>query len=386
MFLNRIYLDHAATTPIHPSVKEKMREVMEESFGNPSSIHHFGRESRKRLDEARMTMANSINANYESMIFTSGGTEANNLAIFGLAYANREKGNHIITTQIEHHAVLHPCEQLEREGFDVTYLPVDENGMVDIMDVKKALRKDTILATIMFVNNETGMKQPIQMIGNLLRSKGIPFHTDAVQAYGVEEIDVEELKIDLLTASSHKIYGPKGVGFLYKRDGINIAQRLFGGEQERTWRSGTENTLAIEGFKKAVEVLNDERQQRVDHYEKLSHQLIHSLNEKGVQYEVNGKLDSEHKVPNILNLSFPGMDVEIFLTNLDLSGVAVSSGSACTAGSIDPSHVLKAMYGENSPKLRNSIRFSFGMDNSVEEMEQVADRIEMIVNRLSSNV
>ncbi|MGP4071423.1 cysteine desulfurase family protein [Piscibacillus sp. B03] len=384
--MNRIYLDHAATTPIHPSVKEKMREVMEESFGNPSSIHHFGRESRKRLDEARMTMANSINANYESMIFTSGGTEANNLAIFGLAYANRKKGNHIITTQIEHHAVLHPCEQLEREGFDVTYLPVDENGMVDIMDVKKALRKDTIFATIMFVNNETGMKQPIHMIGNLLRSKGIPFHTDAVQAYGVEEIDVEELKIDLLTASSHKIYGPKGVGFLYKRDGINIAQRLFGGEQERTWRSGTENTLAIEGFKKAVEVLNDERQQRVDHYEKLSHQLIHSLNEKGVQYEVNGKLDSEHKVPNILNLSFPGMDVEIFLTNLDLSGVAVSSGSACTAGSIDPSHVLKAMYGEDSPKLRNSIRFSFGMDNSVEEMEQVADRIEMIVNRLSSNV
>ncbi|SEP92275.1 cysteine desulfurase family protein [Piscibacillus halophilus] len=384
--MKRIYLDHAATTPIHPSVKEVMRDVMEDSFGNPSSIHHFGRESRKRLDEARMTMANSINANYESIIFTSGGTEANNLAIFGTAYANRNKGNHIITTNIEHHAVLHPVEQLEKEGFDVTYLPVDEKGMVDIMDVKKALRKDTILVTIMYVNNETGMKQPVQMIGNLLRSRGIPFHTDAVQAYGVEEIDVEELKIDLLTTSSHKIYGPKGVGFLYKREGLNLTQRLYGGEQERTWRSGTENTLAIEGFKKAVEVLKEERTKRYDHYKQLSERLIQALDEKNVEYHINGDLSTEHRVPNILNLSFPGMDVEIFLTNLDLSGVAVSSGSACTAGSIDPSHVLKAMYGEDSPRLRNSIRFSFGMDNTVEEMTLVAERIEKIVNRLSSNV
>ncbi|RPF55535.1 cysteine desulfurase family protein [Aquisalibacillus elongatus] len=383
--MKRIYLDHAATTPIHPDVKEAMHQVMDESFGNPSSIHHFGRESRKRLDEARMTMANSINGHYESIIFTSGGTEANNLAIFGTAYANQDQGNHIITTQIEHHAVLHPCEQLEKEGFDVTYLPVDENGLVDIMDVKHALRKDTILVTIMFVNNEIGMKQPIQMIGNLLRSKGIPFHTDAVQAYGVEEIDVEELKIDLLTASSHKIYGPKGIGFLYKRDGLNLIQRQYGGEQERTFRSGTENTLAIQGFKKAVEVLQQERDERIQHYERLSEQLIQALNNRQIDYAINGDLSKECHVPNILNLSFEGMDVEIFLTNLDLSGVAVSSGSACTAGSIDPSHVLKAMYGEDSPRLRNSVRFSFGMDNTEEEMEQVADRIENIMNRLAMN-
>ncbi|TFB24897.1 cysteine desulfurase [Filobacillus milosensis] len=382
--MKRIYLDHAATTPIHPSVKDVMRDAMEESFGNPSSIHHFGRESRKRLDEARTTMAKSINGNYESIIFTSGGTEANNLAIFGAAYANQHKGNHIITTQIEHHAVLHPCEQLEKEGFDVTYLPVNENGLVDIMDVKKALRKDTILTTIMFVNNETGMKQPIQMIGNMMRSRGIIFHTDAVQAFGIESIDVNEMKIDLLTVSSHKIYGPKGVGFLYKRDEIELAQRLFGGEQERTWRSGTENTLAIEGFKKAVEVLQDERDKRNEHYQSLTNRLIHSLDEKSIDYHVNGDLSPEVHVPNIINLSFPGMDVEIFLTNLDLSGIAVSSGSACTAGAIDPSHVLRAMYGEDSPRLRNSIRFSFGKDNTEEEMEQVAERIQLIVNRLAS--
>ncbi|GEL77492.1 cysteine desulfurase family protein [Tenuibacillus multivorans] len=384
--MKRIYLDHAATTPIHPSVKQTMREAMEESFGNPSSIHHFGRESRKRLDEARATMAKSINTNYESIIFTSGGTEANNLAIFGTAYANQDKGKHIITTQIEHHAVLHPCEQLEKEGFDVTYLPVDENGIIDIMDLKNALRKDTILVTIMFANNETGMKQPIQMIGNMLGKRNITFHTDAVQAYGIEEIDVEQLRIDLLTVSSHKIYGPKGIGFLYKRDGVNLVQRLYGGEQERTWRSGTENTLAIEGFKKAVELLMEERNGRNEHYQQLSERLLQTLDEREVDYNVNGELDSEHHVPNILNLSFSGMDVEMFLTNLDLSGVAVSSGSACTAGSIDPSHVIKAMYGEDSERLRNSIRFSFGKDNNIEDMEQVAERIQSIVNRLASNV
>lgn len=381
--MKRVYVDHAATTPMHKKVIETMQKIMEERFGNPSSIHFFGRNSRKYLDLARETIANSIGAEHSEIIFTSGGTEANNLAIFGAAYANKNKGKHIITTQIEHHAVLHPCEQLEKEGFEVTFLPVDETGIVSVESVKNALREDTILVTIMSVNNETGMKQPIKEIGELLDDHQAIFHTDAVQAYGVEKLNVNELNVDLLTVSSHKIYGPKGVGFLYKSESLYIEPRLFGGEQEKAVRSGTENTLGIEGLQMAVQLLEEEREVRVSHYRKLFQHLVDSLTKESVNFHLNGDENLDKRAPNIINISFPGTDVEQFLTNLDLVGIAASSGSACTAGSIDPSHVLKAMFGEDSARLRNSIRFSFGIDNTLEEMEYIAREIKKIIQRLS---
>ncbi|MET3682506.1 cysteine desulfurase [Alkalibacillus flavidus] len=379
-----IYLDHAATTPIHSDVQAKMTDVMQHHFGNPSSIHRYGRDGRKLLDESRTTAAKALNAPFSSIIFTSGGTEANNLAIFGTAHAYRAQGNHIITTTIEHHAVLHPCEQLEAAGFEVTYLPVDQSGQVRVQDVQAALRDDTILVTIMAVNNETGVVQPIQEISDVLTDHQAVFHTDAVQMFGVMPIDVTELGVDLLTASSHKIYGPKGVGLLYKRDDIHLEQQLLGGEQERKWRPGTENTLAIAGFNQAIQTLQANREKRHEHYQALQDRLILELEKQGIEFSVNG--DLTQRVPNIINLSFPKTEVEMFLTNLDLAGIAVSSGSACTAGSIDPSHVLKAMYGEKDARLTNSIRFSFGIDNTEDDMQIVAEKIKPIIERLEKVV
>ena len=381
--MKRVYLDYAATTPLHPEVKQEMMEALEGTYGNPSSIHSFGRESRKLLDEARSEAARSIGADFSSIIFTSGATEANNLAIFGVARAHAHKGKHIITTQIEHHAVLHPLEELEKEGFEVTFLPVDESGVVSVEAVEEALRPDTIFVSIMRVNNETGMQQPIEAIGERLKEHQAIFHTDAVQAYGLEKLDVTALNVDLLSVSSHKIYGPKGIGFLYRNDDIHLAQQIFGGEQERKWRSGTENMLGIVGFKKAIELLEKEREDRMTHYQRLSEKFIAGLNELSIDYHMNGK--KEEHMPNILNISFPGVEVEMFLTNLDLEGIAVSSGSACTAGSIDPSHVLKAMYGEKNDRIYNSIRFSFGIETSEEEIQFCVERISKILNRLLPN-
>jgi|SRR5690625_1539138 len=382
--MRRIYVDYAATTPMHKDVIESMKNAMDEQFGNPSSIHHFGRLSRKHLDDARHVIAKTIGANDSSIIFTSGGTEANNLAIFGAALANRQKGNHIITTSIEHHAVLHPCEHLEKEGFDVTYLPVDETGIVKVDDFKKALRQDTILVSIMYVNNETGMIQPVKEIGALLKDHQAIFHSDAVQAYGTLKIDVNELNVDLLTTSAHKIYGPKGIGFLYKKEDIHLQKQLYGGEQERKWRSGTENTISIEGFKTAVQLLEEESEERSAHFNELYTSFLQALTDEDIEFTVNGKAELENRVPNIVNISFPGTEVESFLTNLDLLGIAASSGSACTAGSIDPSHVLKAMYKDDSPKLFNSIRFSFGLDHTVDDMEYIAKQIKKIIERLKT--
>ena len=381
--VKRVYLDYAATTPLHPEVKQEMMEALEGTYGNPSSIHSFGRESRKLLDEARSEAARSIGADFSSIIFTSGATEANNLAILGVARAHAHKGKHIITTQIEHHAVLHPMEELEKEGFEVTFLPVDESGVVSVEAVEEALRPDTIFVSIMRVNNETGMQQPIEAIGERLKEHQAIFHTDAVQAYGLEKLDVTALNVDLLSVSSHKIYGPKGIGFLYRNDDIHLAQQIFGGEQERKWRSGTENMLGIVGFKKAIELLEKEREDRMTHYQRLSEKFIAGLNELSIDYHMNGK--KEEHMPNILNISFPGVEVEMFLTNLDLEGIAVSSGSACTAGSIDPSHVLKAMYGEKNDRIYNSIRFSFGIETSEEEIQFCVERISKILNRLLPN-
>ena len=378
--MNTIYLDHAATTPMAKEVIGRMTEAMEHLFGNASSIHAAGREARKYLDEARFMLAQSINAKTSEIILTSGGTEADNMAVFGTAYARRQEGNHIITTQVEHHAVLHACEKLEKEGFDVTYLPVDETGRVRVDDVASALRDDTILVTIMYGNNEVGTIQPIAEIGALLKDHQAAFHTDAVQAYGIEQIDVQMLEVDLLSVSAHKINGPKGIGFLFARQGVKLMNLLYGGSQEKKRRAGTENIPAVLGFAAAAQKAADEREANRSKYIGFKQLLIKQFDEAGISYKVNGTLDQA--LPHVLNVSFPGTNVESFLVNLDMAGVLVSSGSACTAGSIDPSHVLVAMFGEGAEEIRSSIRFSFGMGLSEAEVAEAGKRTASIVKRL----
>ncbi|WP_176343402.1 aminotransferase class V-fold PLP-dependent enzyme [Priestia aryabhattai] len=379
--MERIYVDHAATSPIHPAVVEKMTTFMHEYFGNPSSIHHYGRESRRYLDEARQTIAASIGAHENELIFTSGGTEADNMALIGVALANRHKGNHIITTQIEHHAVLHTCEYLETQGFEVTYLPVDEYGQVSVDEIKSALTDQTILVSVMFGNNEVGAIQPIGEIGVLLKEHGAYFHTDAVQAYGLIPLNVQQLGVDLLSVSAHKINGPKGMGFLYAAAHVSLSPLLFGGEQERKRRAGTENMTSIVGFEEAVKISQQTLQTRADEYRRYKEIMVAVLKEEGISFEINGHL--ENALPHVLNLSFPKTNVESMLVNLDLAGIAASSGSACTAGAIDPSHVLVAMFGKGSERLTTSIRFSFGLGNSAEQIEKTARQTANIVKRLT---
>ncbi|MER1999159.1 MAG: cysteine desulfurase family protein [Lysinibacillus sp.] len=378
--MKAIYLDHAATTPVNEQVLATILEAQQQVFGNPSSIHGAGREARKFLDEARKTLATSIGATPNEIIFTSGGTEADNMAIFGTAYARQSEGKHIITTQIEHHAVLHACEKLEKEGFDITYLPVDTYGCVSVEAVRDALRDDTILVTIMYGNNEVGALQPIEEIGALLKQHPATFHTDAVQAFGMEALHVQALGVDLLSVSSHKINGPKGIGFLYAKQGVKLSQLLVGGSQEKKRRAGTENVASAIGFAKAAEIAEKARDEKRQQFISFKHALIARLTEASIDFTVNGHVDNA--LPHVLNISFTGTDVESFLVNLDMVGVYVSSGSACTAGSIDPSHVLVAMYGENTPQLRNSIRFSFGQGITHELLLEAADRVIAIVKRL----
>lgn len=378
--MERIYLDHAATSPMHPRVIGRMAEAMGTLFGNPSSIHSFGREARRQLDDARQAIAASIGAKANEIIFTSGGTEADNMAILGAAEALSDKGRHIITSSVEHHAVLNACGKLEKLGFDVTYLPVDEAGRVSVSDVEKALRDDTILVTIMYANNEVGTIQPIEEIGRLLGGHQALFHTDAVQAYGLLELDVNNAGVDMLSVSAHKVNGPKGIGFLFVKEGTKLAPRSFGGEQERKRRAGTENLVSIEGFKEAVAVMRENVAEKAEEYLRLKKMFIKILEEESVTFLVNGSLADS--LPHIVNLSFPGTNVEAMLVNLDLAGIAASSGSACTAGSIEPSHVLVAMFGKDSERIVNSIRFSFGLGTTEEAIVKAARETARIVNRL----
>ncbi|MFT4412748.1 cysteine desulfurase family protein [Fredinandcohnia humi] len=379
--MERIYLDHAATSPMHPDIVESMIPYMTESFGNPSSIHYFGRRSRHALDEARQTIADSIHAKPNEIVFTSGGTESDNLAIIGSALAMQSKGKHIITSSIEHHAVLHTCQHLEKQGFSVTYLPVDERGRISLRDLESALTPETILVTIMFGNNEVGVIQPIEEIGNLLESHQALFHSDAVQAYGLLDIDVNKYKLDLMSVSAHKINGPKGSGFLYMRDGSKVAPLLFGGEQEKKRRAGTENVAGIIGLQAAVELSKKSFADRFEMYLDFKRTFLDVLVEEKVSFEVNG--DVSNSLPHILNIYFPGTNVESMLVNLDLAGIAASSGSACTAGSIDPSHVLVAMFGKESDRITASIRFSFGLGNDLEQIKMAALETAKIVKRLT---
>ncbi|QBP40820.1 cysteine desulfurase family protein [Paenisporosarcina antarctica] len=378
--MTKIYLDHAATSPVHPQVIAKLVETMGQVYGNPSSIHAAGREARKQLDNAREYLAKSIRAKDQEIILTSGGTEADNLAIFGTAYARKSEGTHIITSQIEHHAVLSACEKLEKEGYDVTYLPVNEQGRIATEDVKDALRDDTILVTIMLGNNEVGTIQPIKEIGELLKDHKATFHTDAVQAYGLLSISVADLNVDLLSVSSHKINGPKGIGFLYQRKGTKLAAQLFGGQQERKRRAGTENVPGILAFAEAVSIAQQTMEEKREQYNHYKNNMISIFEQANLDFKLNG--DEQSMLPHIMNVSFAGTDVESLLVNLDIAGLSVSSGSACTAGSINPSHVLVAMYGEEASELRNSIRFSFGYGITDAEVKAAAILTVNIVRRL----
>ncbi|TQR19234.1 cysteine desulfurase family protein [Psychrobacillus vulpis] len=375
--MTRIYLDHAATTPMAEEVIKTFTDEMNNEFGNASSIHHTGRNARKKLDNARTILAASIGAYETEVTITSGGTEADNYAVFGTAYSRKNEGKHIVTTQVEHHAILHACEQLEREGFEVTYLPVSKEGIVDVNDLKNSLREDTILVSVMYGNNEVGSIQPIREIGEILKGHTAYFHTDAVQAYGSIPINVNDLQVDLLSVSSHKINGPKGIGFLYQRKGIHLKSLFYGGQQERKKRAGTENVPAIVAFAKAVELKQHQLEKSISHYKQLKSTFLSQLESDGVEFTVNGS--KEQVLSHVLNISIPKTDVETFLVQLDLAGIDASSGSACTAGSIDPSHVLVAMYGENTPELRNSVRFSFGISNTEQQVIDAAKKISKII-------
>lgn len=372
-----IYLDHAATTPVHEQVLEKMYEVEKEFFGNPSSVHGFGRSSKHKLDEARRYFAESINANEREIIFTSGGTEANNLAVIGAAIENEYNGNHIITSAQEHHAIMNIMKYLQRRGFHVTYLPVNRDGQVDVADLEKVISDQTILVSVMMANNETGAIQPIKEIGELLKEHQAYFHTDAVQAYSLMNIDVEEMGIDMLTTSAHKLNGPKGIGFLYKRDEVPIEPQIYGGDQELKRRAGTENLIGAIGFAEAAKIAHAKMDSNYEKYKAFKQILVDTLTEAEVEFDINGNIDL--CLPTIISISFPKMKTETLLTNLDLVGVAASSGSACTAGSIEPSHVLKAMYSFRSERMHNSLRFSFGIANTEADVKEAADKLVKIL-------
>ncbi|KRM19072.1 cysteine desulfurase [Ligilactobacillus hayakitensis DSM 18933 = JCM 14209] len=380
--MKHIYVDNAGTTPMAPEVIDTMTDVMKNTFGNASAVNFHGRQARFILDNSRHTIAQSINAkNDNEIIFTSGGTESDNTAIIQTALLRKDLGRHIITTSIEHEAVLKPMEYLETQGFEVTYLPVDQNGVIDINDLKKAVREDTILVSIMMGNNEVGSHQPITQIGEFLKDKNAWFHTDCVQAYGVLDIDVQTMNIDMLSVSAHKINGPKFLGFLYKRDGINLPSFVKGGDQELMRRAGTENIPAIAGFAKAVEILTPEiKAENVQKFMELKKHLVTKLKENQIDFEVNGLLE-EGELPQILSVWFKGYESDRLLTNLDLAGVSAAAGSACTAGSLEPSHVLKAMFGKNSPRVSETVRFSFGVYNTQEEIDVLVEKLVKIINR-----
>ncbi|MFD2369815.1 cysteine desulfurase family protein [Brevibacillus sp. GCM10020057] len=374
-----MYFDHAATTPVHPRVVEAMMPYLTQVFGNPSSVHGFGREARKALEQARDQIAAFMDAEPQSLIFTGSGTEADNLAIIGGAMAQRERGRHIITSRIEHHAVLHACEYLEQAGFEVTYLPVDKTGMVRLADLQEAVRPDTVLVSIMYGNNEVGTIQPIVEIGTFLREKGIVFHTDAVQAFGVLPISVRELPVDMLSVSAHKINGPKGVGALYLARKTPISPIVHGGSQERKRRAGTENLAGIVGFAEATRVTAEEMDARVAKYRRMKEEMESVWKLTGIAYRINGH--PEAVLPHIFNVSFIGAHTETMLMNLDLANIAASSGSACTSGSLELSHVLRAMNLDDAIA-QSAIRFSFGITNTVEEARKAAHAVAQIFYRL----
>ncbi|MDQ7095530.1 cysteine desulfurase NifS [Desulfosporosinus sp. PR] len=378
--MRRVYLDHSATTPVDPEVADLMMTYYTEKYGNPSSVHSFGREAKQALEEARRQVAELIGAAPSEITFTSGGTEADNLAILGTAEALRQKGKHIITSAVEHHAVLETCEYLEKNGFALTIIPVDDEGIISVEAIKEAIRPDTILITIMHANNEVGSIQPIAEIGKLAKEHGITFHVDAVQSCGKIPINVQKMNVDLLTVSSHKIYGPKGVGALYIRKGVRVVPLVHGGGQEKKRRSGTENTPGIIGFGKACELASQRMAQDAQQQIKLRDKLMNGILQKIDFVKINGPR-GEKRLPNNVNVSIQFVEGESLLLSLDMLGIAASSGSACTSGSLDPSHVLLAM-GLVHEIAHGSLRFTLGRQNTEDDIDYVLEQLPRIVERL----
>ncbi len=380
--MNNIYLDNAGTTPMDPAVIETMTEMMQNVFGNASATNSFGRKAHSILEQSRQKIATSINAkDPNEIIFTSGGTESDNTAIIQTALKRRDEGRHLITTMIEHEAVLKPMAYLEENGYEVTYLPVDEKGVISLDELKQALRPDTILVSIMTGNNEVGSHMPITEIGAIVAKSNAWFHTDAVQAYGILDIDVKRDQIDLMSTSAHKLNGPKQMGFLYEREGLDLAPHLRGGDQEMKRRAGTENIPAIAAFAKALELEQNARAELTARYQGFKRQLVDKLVENGVVVKVNGKMGAD-ELPQIINLWFEGCPSDAMLTNLDLAGIAAAAGSACTAGSLEPSHVLAAMYGKNQARVSQSLRFSFGRYNTAAEIDELVAQLTKISQRI----
>jgi len=377
--MKRIYLDHAATTPTRPEVVKAMLPYFADAFGNPSSIYSYGQEARGAVEEARTKVAELIGARSEEIIFTSGGTEADNYALKGVAYANERKGNHIITTSVEHHAVLEVCKFLERRGFRITYLPVDKYGLVDPDDVRKAITDKTILISVMHANNEVGTIEPVEEVGEIAKEAGVYFHTDAVQTLGHIPVNVDKLKVDLLAISAHKFYGPKGVGALYVRKGTKLVSFMHGGEQEKRRRAGTENVPAIVGLGKAVELAGQEMGKEAEQLAHLRDKLIKGLGDKIDHIRLNGH--PTRRLPNNVNVSVDFVEGESLLLNLDLEGICASTGSACSSASLEPSHVLLAL-GLPPEQAHGSLRFTLGRENTEADVERVIEVLPEIVAKL----
>lgn len=379
MSMKRIYLDYAATTPMRPEVLEAMQPYLTERFGNPSSIYSYGHEAKSGIDKARTQVAGLLGAREEEIVFTGGGTEADNFTIKGIAFANRNRGNHIITGSVEHHAVLEPCQFLEKQGFNVTYLPVDETGLVSPDDVRKAITPETVLITIMHANNEIGTVQPIREIGVIAREAGVYFHTDAVQTVGHIPVDVNELNVDLLSTSAHKLYGPKGVGALYIRKGTRIEPLIHGGEQENNRRASTENVAGIVGFGTAAELAREELDKEYERITFLRDRLINGMLTRVEEVRLNGH--PVQRLPNNINLTVSYTEGESIVLDMDLKGICISTGSACTSSSLDPSHVLLAI-GLPAEIAYSSFRMTLGKWTTQEDIDRVLEALSDIIGSL----
>lgn len=375
----KVYLDYNATTPVDPRVLEVMIPYMKDMYGNPSSVHSFGGDSKAALDDAREQVAELIGARQRDIYFTTGGSESNNFAIKGIAYQLKDKGRHLITTQVEHASVLETFKYLESEGYQVIYLSIDRDGMLDVDELRDVICEDTILVSIIYANNETGVIFPLDQISEITKEQGVLLHTDAVQAVGKIEINLKELPVDLLSLSSHKLYGPKGAGALYMRKGVDLSPLIHGGGQERGKRSGTENVPAIAGFGKAAELIIDDIEAENNRLSALRDKLHKKITNSIDGVSLNGHL--ENRLSNTLNLNFDNTEGESLVMNLDIEGVAVSTGSACSEGNVDPSHVLLAM-GLTKEQAISSLRFSFGRFSKESDIDLVLDKLPAIVERI----
>ena len=373
-----VYCDHSATTPVKAEVLTEMLPYFKENYGNPSAIYSLGRKTSKAINTSREKVAKAINSKEKEIYFTSCGSESDNLAIKGIAYANKEKGNHIITSKIEHHAVLNTCKILEKQGFEVTYINVNPEGIIDLEELKNSIKENTILISIMFANNEIGIIQPIKEISKIAKEKNVIFHTDAVQAIGNIKIDVQELGIDLLSMSAHKFYGPKGVGALYVKEGIEFERIQDGGHQENNKRAGTENVAGIVGLGKAIEIANE----NIENYNckliKMRNYFVSEIRSNYPDSKINGSL--EHRLPGNVNVSFPNIDGEELLLKLDSYNICASAGSACNSGSVEPSHVLKAI-GLDEKYMQGTVRFTFGEENTINDINYVLENLKKAITK-----